>query len=165
VWQQFKDKTKALGTDICSVVLNLCRSWLESQKEMEKSHGLYSAQQIIFLQQKNYFNYNVQRPRRERKSNCSKSYRKCTLCSKAFCAYILIAAKELDREFCFRDFTELEHGYFRKLIHQLREDGSVLAMKPRSLPEFYILAEWKDRYPTMSENNRVKPELTDDSFV
>jgi len=72
-----------------------------------------------------------------------------------------MVAREINIEFCFRDFPEINHGVFRKLILKLREEGRVLAMKPRSLPEFYILPEWVDRYPSMSGNNIVKPKSND----
>ena len=161
VWLQFKEKTKELGLDICFVALNLCRAWLEWQKDTDSVFELSPPKQIVFLSQSNTFNYNVQRPRREPiQSNCSKNYHKCTLCSKAFCAYIIINALEMNRAFCFRDFPEINHGLFRKLILFLKGEGRILPMKPRSLPEFYILSEWKNRYSNMSENNRVKPKFT-----
>jgi hypothetical protein len=161
VWLEFKKITKILGLDICFVVLSLCRVWLESQKEGVSTCQLKTATQIIFLTQTNTFNYNVKKPRRERfQLDCSKSLPKCTLCSRAFGAYIIVNARELDREFCFRDFPEIDHGFFRKLILRLRQKGEVITMKPRTLPEFYILPEWRDRYHTMSENNIVKPKFS-----
>jgi hypothetical protein len=160
VWLRFKEKTRGLGLDICYVALSLCRIWLEEKRSEDSAFELKS-KQIVFLTQTNNFNYNVQRPRRV--PDCSKNYSKCTICSKAFSAYILITAKDLDREFCFRDFPELEHGYFRKLILQLRQKGKVLAMHPRALPAFYILPDWRDRYQTMTENNIVTPEALSNS--
>jgi hypothetical protein len=161
IWREFKNRTKDLGLDICFVALNLCRAWLDSQREADSALTLNSIKQIVYLNQTNTFNYNVGRPRRERQQqDCSKNYNKCTLCSRAFSAYVLVTAQELDREFCFRDFSEINHDYFRKIILRLRLRGKVLAMKPRALPEFYILPEWKDRYATMAENNRVKPKVT-----
>jgi hypothetical protein len=160
VWLKFKTITKAVGLDICFVMLSLCRAWIESQNKgnTQSPQVIHTANQVIVLKQTNIFNYNVQKPRRERNVNCSKNYNKCTLCSRTFEAYILVNARILDREFCFRDFPEIHHDFFRKRILNLRNNGSVLAMKPRSLPEFYILKEWENRYPTMSENNIVKPK-------
>jgi len=169
VWLELKNQTKALGLDICFVVLSLCRVWLESQKEIESINQINASKQIIYITQKNTFNYNVQRPRRDKvQANCSKSGRKCTLCSKAFEAYIIVVARELNREFCFRDFPEIGHDFFRKLILNLRLKGEVMGMKPRALPQFYVLPEWKDRYPSMNEkteNNRVTPKFTDKGFT
>jgi hypothetical protein len=151
VWLELKEKTKAGGLDICFVVLNLCRAWLKAQKDAESIYTVSGMRQIVFLTQTNNFNYNVAKPRPERfRANCSKEYPKCTICSKAFGAYVLVTAKAIDREFCFRDFPELNHDYFRKIILQLKREGKLLAMKPRALPGFYILPEWKDRYPTMA---------------
>lgn len=165
VWLELKNKTKASGLDICFVVLSLCRAWLESQKDVSSINQLNTTSQIIYITQKNTFNYNVQRPRREKfQMNCAKNERKCTLCSRAFEAYIIVIARELDREFCFRDFPEIGHDFFRKLILHLRGKSKVIAMKPRALPQFYILSEWKNRYPSMTEkaeNNRVTPRFTE----
>jgi hypothetical protein len=163
IWLEFKSRTKDLGLDICFVALNLCRAWLDSQRDADSALMLNSIKQIVYLNQTNTFNYNVDRPRRERQQqDCSKNYGKCTLCSRAFSAYVLVTARDLNREFCFRDFSEINHDFFRKLILGLRRGNKVLAMKPRALPQFYILPEWKDRYPTMAENNRVKPMSTEE---
>jgi hypothetical protein len=86
---------------------------------------------------------------------------KCTICSMAFRAYIMEKARELNIAFSFMDFPEINHDLFRKLILELRTRQKILALKPRTNPRFYILHEWKDRYPTMSENNRVKPKFTE----
>ena len=163
MWLQFKEKTAELGLDICFVALGLFRIWLDWQKGTESASELIPPKQIVFISQTNTFNYNVQRPRREPiQSNCSKNYQKCTLCTKAFSAYIIVTAQELDREFCFRDFPEMDHGLIRKLLLKLKVKLKVLPMTPRSLPAFYILPEWRNRYHTMSENNRMKPKFTQD---
>jgi hypothetical protein len=60
------------------------------------------------------------------------------------------------------DFIEINHDIFRKLILELKNRQKIITMEPRTNPQFYILNEWRDRYPTMSENNRVKPKLTGD---
>jgi hypothetical protein len=101
--------------------------------------------------------------RRERfKLDCSPNLPKCTICSRAFQAYIIEKARELNRSFSFKDYPEINHDLFRKLILMLKKSGRVLPMKLRTNPRFFILTEWKDRYPTMTENNRVKPKFPSD---
>lgn len=161
VWLEFKEFTKTRGLDICFVVLALCRAWLKALKDGESSCQITTNSQIVFLYQANSFNYNVQKPRRERfQMDCSKNLPKCTLCSRAFQAYIVEKARGLDRSFSFMDFPEINHDLFRKLILELRNRQKIIALKPRTNPQFYILPEWKNRYPTMTENNTVKPKFT-----
>lgn len=69
-------------------------------------------------------------------------------------------ARELNRSFSFKDFTEINHDLFRKLILELKKRNKVLPLKPRTNQQFYILIEWRTRYPTMTENTTVKPEFT-----
>ena len=163
IWLELKETTKARGLDICFVVLSLCGAWLEALKKGQSSCQINADSQIIFLNQTNTFNYNVQKPRRERfQKDCSKNLQKCTICSMAFRAYILEKARDLDRAFSFMDFTEINHDLFRKMILELKKRQKILALEPRTNPQFYILPEWKDRYPTMSKNNRVKPKSNSD---
>jgi hypothetical protein len=162
VWLELKEATKTMGLDICFVVLTLCRAWLKALKEGNSSCQLETKSQMIFLCQANTFNYNVQKPRRERfQRDCSKNLPKCTLCSKAFQAYIIDKVRDLNRSFSFKDFLEINHDLFRKLILELRNRHKILPLTPRTNPEFYILAEWKPRYPSMNGNNTVKPKFTD----
>ena len=159
IWLELKETTKARGLDICYVVLSLCRAWLEALRKGQSTCQINADSQIVFLHQANTFNYNVQKPRRERfQKDCSKNLRKCTLCSMVFRAYITEKARELDRAFSFMDFTEINHDLFRKLILELKKRQKLLSLEPRTNPQFYILPEWKERYPAMSENNRVKPQ-------
>lgn len=164
IWQEFEEVTKNLGLDNCFVVLSLCKCWLKAHKQKFGILEISGKTQIIFVSQMNQFNYNVGKPRRERfLMDCSRNYPKCTLCSRAFQSYIIEIARELGRSFCFRDFTEINHDLFRKLILELKKSHRILPMIPRSNPETYILPEWKPRYPSMNENNRVKPNDTGNS--
>lgn len=88
---------------------------------------------------------------------------KCTICSKAFQAYIMEKARELDISFSFKDFPEINHDLFRKLILELKRRRKILALKPRTNPQFFILTKWSARYPTMTENNAVKPRFAGES--
>jgi hypothetical protein len=164
IWLEMKEATKARGLDICFVVLSLCRAWLEALKKGQSGCRIELDSHIVFIHQSNMFNYNVQKPRRERYlRDCSKNLQKCTICSRAFQAYIMEKARDLDRAFSFMDFTEINHDLFRKLILEPKKRQKIVALEPRTNPQFYILHEWKDRYPTMSENNRVKPNFTGDN--
>jgi hypothetical protein len=161
VWLDFKEATKSQGLDNCFVVLALCKAWLKARKETISVSQINTATQIILIYQTNAFNYNVEKPRRERfLLDCSPKLRKCTTCSKAFQAYIVETARELNRSFSFKDFPEINHDLFRKLILELRKRHKILALKPRTNPRFFILREWQSQYPTLTENNTVKPEFT-----
>ena len=163
IWLELKETTKARGLDICFVVLTLCRAWLEALRKGQSTCQINSDAQMVFLHQANTFNYNVQKPRRERfQKDCSKNLRKCTLCSMAFRAYITEKARELDRAFSFMDFKEINHDLFRKLILELKKRQKLLSLEPRTNPQFYIIPKWKERYPAMSKNNRVKPQSKSD---
>jgi len=164
VWLDLKEETKSQGLDICYVVLSLCRTWLKAQKEVQATCQIKTNSQVITIYQTNTFNYNVQKPRRERfQIDCSKNKPKCTLCSRAFQAYITEKARELDMSFSFKDFPEINHDLFRKLILELKKRRKILALKPRTNQRLYILTEWRSRYSTMNENNTVKPRFTGES--
>lgn len=159
VWIEFQGTTKSLGLDICHVALSLFKAWIEAHKTGIGYLEIGNSANMIFVWQTNEFNYNVGKPRRERfQMDCSKNLPKCTLCSRAFQAYIVESARELDRSFSFRDFLEINHDQFRKLILVLKKRQKILPMFPRANPETYILTEWKERYPSMSKNNTVKPD-------
>jgi hypothetical protein len=166
VWLDFKEETKSLGLDNCFVALTLFKAWLKARKDTISVSQINTASQIILIYQTNEFNYNVNKPRRERfQLDCSQNLSKCTICSKAFQAYIIEKVRELKRSFSFKDFPEINHDLFRKLILELKKLGKVLPLKDRTNPRFFILAEWKDRYPTMTENNTVKPASAKETGV
>ena len=166
VWLDFKEETKSLGLDNCFVALTLFKAWVKARKDTISVSQINTASQIILIYQTNAFNYNVEKPRREGfLMDCSPNLPKCTICSKAFQAYIIEEARELGRSFSFKDFPEINHELFRKLILELKKRGKVLPLKARTNPRFFILAEWKDRYPTMTENNTVKPKSNGDTAV
>ena len=163
VWLDFKEETKSLGLDNCFVALTLFKAWVKARKDTISVSQINTASQIILIYQTNAFNYNVEKPRRERfQLDCSANLPKCTICSKAFQAYITETARELERSFSFKDFPEINHDLFRKLVLELKKSGKVLPLKSRTNPRFFILAEWKDKYPTMTENNTVKPKFAGD---
>jgi hypothetical protein len=99
-------------------------------------------QQVINLQQNNVFTYQVMKPRREPFSlSCVKPEFRRTFSSILFEAYVLQKARDLNREFSFRDFLELEHDAFRRIVRRLRRKGKVVANPMRTCPRFFILTE------------------------
>lgn len=165
IWLNFKEAAQSCGLDICYLTLSLCRAWLKSRDKTESIHQITTATQVINLQQQNTFIYNVQKPRREpTELICSRKEYTRTLSSLAFQAYLMEKARDLQRSFSFRDFAELGHNFFRKCILRLKKRGKILPLQPRTNPRFYILTEWKSDYPTMKENNRVKPRFTQASL-
>lgn len=164
IWLDFKETVRSRGLDICYVTLSLCQAWVIGVKETSAICQIATPTQVINLQQQNTFVYSVQKPRREPPELiCSRKKYSSTLTSLAFQAYVTEKARDLQRSFSFRDFLELGHNFFRKCILRLKNRGKILPLEPRSNPRFYILREWKSRYPTMKENNRVKPRFTRDS--
>jgi len=49
-----------------------------------------------------------------------------------FEAYVLHKAGEMRREFCFRDFLELEQAAFHRILRRLRRKGRLMANPQRN---------------------------------
>lgn len=64
-----------------------------------------------------------------------------TIRSVLFEAYVLNKARELTLEFNYRDFLELKHDSFRRIVLRLRRKGKVVPNTQRTVPQFYFLAE------------------------
>ena len=160
LWLKFKEETRKRGLTNCFVVLSLCNAWMTALEGSEEIIKIGTATQIINIQMQNSFVYNTQKPRRIPPLSCAKQSISRTITSRAWQAYILEEARELDRSFSFLDFTELGHNYFRKLILELKNRNKILPLEPRSNPRFYILKERLPRYPCMFGNNIVKPKFT-----
>lgn len=166
IWLDFKDAVQSRGLDICYTTLALCQAWLESLREATATGQTTMSTQVINLQQQNTFVYSVQKPRREPLDlNCSRKQYRRTLRSRLYQAYVMEKARDLHQSFSFRDFPELGHNLFRKCVLKLKKRGKILHLQPRTNPRFYVLKEWIHNYPTMKENNRVKPRFTGDSTL
>ena len=141
-WQKWKhhvELVKSQGLDICHVQIALIEAY---DKGVEQGTKLQGQGQIINLQMNNQFLYQVSRPRREPYSlDCVKPEYQRTFSSILFEAYILNKAREISREFSFRDFLELKHHAFRRIVLRLRRKGLVVANPQRTLPRFYYLTE------------------------
>jgi len=98
---------------------------------------------VVNLKQQNTFVYSEVKPRR--KPNIE-SYIKnifVTGLSRAMAeAYVLQKAQQLYLEgqetFCFKDFGELKHVKFRKIVQRLKKKQEITPKEPRTCPRFYI---------------------------
>jgi hypothetical protein len=103
--------------------------------------------QLINIEQNNVFQYQVSKPRREPYDlSCGRREFQKTFSSVLFEAYVLNKARDLTREFSYRDFLELKHDAFRRIILRLRRKGKIVANPQRTVPRFYFLAERVSEY-------------------
>lgn len=155
VWLEFKQVVKDKGLDICRVDLGLIQAWLAAEKGANAA--LETGQQIVNIKMENKFLYEVKKPRREPHSlNCVKKEYRRTFSSILFEAYVLQKARDLNREFSFRDFLELKHDSFRRIVERLRRKGKIVANPQRTIPRFYFLPERLPDYQPRSKHNIVK---------
>jgi hypothetical protein len=73
--------------------------------------------------------------------SCVKKEYQITFSSLLLEAYILNKARELTREFSYRDFLELKHDAFRRIVLPLKSKGKIVANPQRTVPRFYFLVE------------------------
>ena len=141
-WQEFKADVKAQGLDICRVTLGFADAWLQARKGEHRAAEIQGLDKYITIEQHNVFQYQVSRPRREPYSlSCVKPEFQRTFSSLLFDAYILEKARQIKTEFSFRDFLELDHDSFRRIVLRLRRKGRVVANPLRTSPRFYFLTE------------------------
>lgn len=146
----FVQEVKEDGLDACRVLLGFERAYRNARKGSKEAIKLQTPQQVVNIQQNNVFQYQVSKSRREPYDlSCVRSDYRRTFSSIIFEAYVLCKARDLNREFCFRDFTELKHDAFRRIVLRLKRKGKVIANPARTIPRFYILAERLSDY----ENN------------
>jgi hypothetical protein len=138
-WKAYGEWVKENGLDICRVTLGLADSFM---KGIEETTTIKSTSQVINIQQNNQFLYQVSKPRREPYNLiCVKSEFRRTFSSVLFEAYVMEKAREINREFSYRDFLELKHDAFRRIVLRLKRKGKVMANPLRTVPRFYMLAE------------------------
>jgi hypothetical protein len=129
--------TGDVGLDVCKAVIPLTESLMKGVDTQ-----IFTAQQVINIHQDNQFLYQVQHPHRQPYTlNCVKPEFRRTFSSILFEAYVLSKAHEINREFSFRDFLELEHQAFRRIVLRLRRKGKIVANPERTNPRFYYLVE------------------------
>ena len=143
-WKDYVHWAKDNGTDVCHLTLSLTDSFM---KGIEGAAEVRNGKQVINIQQNNVFQYQVSKPRREIYDlSCVKKKYQKTISSVLFEAYVLNKARDLTREFSYRDFLEIKHDAFRRIILRLRHKGKVVANPQRTLPRFYFLAERVNEY-------------------
>lgn len=136
-WKQYVKWAQDNGLDVCHLTLSLVDSFMRGVETQ-----IPSGQQIINIQQQNTFLYQVKKPRREPYNvSCFKPMFRRTLSSIMFEAYVMEKARELSRDFCFRDFLELKHDAFRRIVMRLKRKGKIIGHPLRTVPRFYILTE------------------------
>lgn len=143
-WKAYVKWAKDNGHDVCHLTLSLTDSFM---KGIEGAAQVRNGQQVVNIQQNNVFQYQVSKPRREPYdlSSVRKEFQK-TFSSVLFEAYVLNKARDLTREFSYRDFLELKHDAFRRIILRLRRKGKIVANPQRTVPRFYFLAERISEY-------------------
>lgn len=139
-WQKYKNYIKAQGLDVCRVTIGLTNAFMAGS---EGSIKVLGREQLVKIEMRNEFNYQVSKPRREPYSlDCVKPEFRRTFSSILFEAYVLDKVRrKLKGEFCFRDFLELNHDSFRRIIVRLKRKGLVYSIPVRTIPRMYILAE------------------------
>jgi hypothetical protein len=141
-WKAYVQWAKDNGMDVCHLTLNLTDAFLKGNAAAAL---VQSGKQVINIQQNNVFQYQVQKPRREPYSlDCVKPEYQRTFSSVLFEAYVLNKAREISREFSYRDFLELKHDAFRRIVLRLRRKGKVIANPQKTHPQFYFLVEKLD---------------------
>ncbi|HII86060.1 TPA: hypothetical protein HA273_05775 [Candidatus Bathyarchaeota archaeon] len=138
-WKAYVQWAKDNGMDVCHLTLSLTDSFM---KGIEGAAHVRNAEQVVNIQQNNVFQYQVSKPRREPyELSCVRSEFQKTISSVLFEAYVLNKARELTREFSYRDFLELKHDAFRRIVLRLKRKGKIVANPQRTMPRFYFLAE------------------------
>jgi hypothetical protein len=143
-WKAYVQWAKDNGMDVCHLTLSLTDSFM---KGIEGAAQVRNGRQVVNIQQNNVFQYQVSKPRREPFSlDCVRPEFRRTFSSVLFEAYVLNKARDLTREFSYRDFLELKHAAFRRIILRLRRKGKIVANPQRTIPRFYFLAERINEY-------------------
>lgn len=110
--------------------------------------GVKGAQEVLGREQRvnitmqNTFLYQVQKPRRVPFSvECIKPEFRRTFSSILYEAYVKEKARKLGREFCFRDYLEMDNKAFHRIVRRLQRKGEIIANPQRTIPRFYFLTE------------------------
>lgn len=156
----FTKQVKQDGLDVCRVLIAFEDAYLASKKGSPGTMKFETPQAVTNIQMNNTFQYQVLKPRREPYSlDCVKPEFRKTFSSILFESYVLEKASRIKMEFSFRDFLELEHASFRRIVMRLRKKGLVVANPLRTNPRFFMLTSELDK----SENTTVKQMFTSGS--
>ena len=143
-WLWFKNQCKDQGLTICRPLIAFIRSYRKFVEGIDKPEVVNAFPVVVQLKQQNTFVYSVEKPRRT--PDLSRYIKNIfvTTISKAMAdAYVLQKAQRLylegQKTFCFKDFSELRHGRFRKMVQRLRSKDEITTVEPRTCPRFYTL--------------------------
>ena len=143
-WKAYVQWAKDNGMDVCHLTLSLTDSFMRG---IEGAAQVRNGKQVVNIQQNNVFQYQVSKPRREPYAlSCVKREHQKTISSVLFEAYVLNKAREITREFSYRDFLEIKHDAFRRIILRLKRKGKIVANPQRTVPRFCFLAERVSEY-------------------
>ncbi len=143
-WKAYVQWAKDNGMDVCHLTLSLTDAFM---KGVEGAAIVQTGKQVVNIQQNNVFQYQVQKPRREPSGlDYVKSEFRRTFSSVLFDAYVLHKAKNIGREFSYRDFLELEQPAFHRIVRRLKRKGELMANPLRTNPRFYFLSEKVSEY-------------------
>lgn len=143
-WKVYVQWAKDNGMDVCHLTLSLTDAFM---KGIEGTTQVRNGKQVVNIQQNNVFQYQVPKPRREPYDlSCVRRKFQKTFSGVLFEAYVLNKARDLTREFSYRDFLELKHDAFRRIALRLRRKGKIVANPQRTVPRFYFLAERVGEY-------------------
>ncbi|MFQ6064250.1 MAG: hypothetical protein ACE5L6_02125 [Candidatus Bathyarchaeia archaeon] len=147
-WKWFVHYCKSQGLTTCRPLIAFIRAFRRGMEGLStaKPEVFNGFPVIVQLQQQNTFVYSLEKPRRTPDLSCylRNNFVTATTSRRMAEAYVLQKAEWLyrrgQRTFCFRDFIELKHGTFRKLILSLKRHDEVIPVDPRTCPRFYMLA-------------------------
>jgi hypothetical protein len=143
-WKAYVQWAKDNGMDVCHLTLSLTDSFM---KGIEGAAQVCNGKQVVNIQQNNVFQYQVSKPRREPYDlSCVRKEFQKTISTVLFEAYVLNKARDLTREFSYRDFLEIKHDAFRRIVLRLRRKDKIVANPQRTVPRFYFLAERVNEY-------------------
>ena len=139
--KEFIKEVKRDGLDACRVLLAFEDAYLAQKKGLKGNIQFQTPQAVTNIQMNNTFQYQVMKPRREPYSlDCVKPEFRRTFSSVLFEAYVLQKGQRIGMEFSFRDFLEIEHSSFRRIVARLRKKRLVVANPSRTNPRFYMLS-------------------------
>ena len=138
-WKTFVQWAKDNGYDVCHLTLSIVDAFL---KGAETATVARNGGQVVNIQMQNTFLYQVKQPHREPYSlSCVKPEFRRTFSSILFEAYVLEKARTISQEFSYRDFLELKHDAFRRIVLRLKRKGRIVANPERTIPRYYYLTE------------------------
>jgi len=145
-WKAYVAWCQNHGRDVCYITLSLADSFMLGVKGATE---IKDPSQIINIQMNNAFTYQVARPRREPyELSCVRPEYRKTFSSILLEGYVLNKARDINAEFSFRDFLEIKHDAFRRIVRRLIRKSKLVANPQRTVPRFYFLPEKIPEYIT-----------------